>query len=254
MNKLQKSFLMDWSPYSIQKTIVPNFDIKSSEFVFVSMIDAIRNNKPFCVIRMGDGEAGFMNFYKNNVKPKWLNDSWCDNMFIKDKSDNNIKRIGKELIEAANKCDFLGSSIWGSSNSSPSWNVEKFINRPITMPRCSNWINMEWIADGCAHALVSNFSFGILHSGGNETEIIMRKSLAKDPRFHNVMRESGNFKLVGNYNECEEYIKNTNFQVYLTSCGIAGKYWLYEMSRKYNKIMLDLGHGIIRSWARPNNL
>ena len=39
MNKLQKSFLMDWSPYSIQKTIVPNFDIKSSEFVFVSMVE-----------------------------------------------------------------------------------------------------------------------------------------------------------------------------------------------------------------------
>lgn len=128
-----------------------------------------------------------MKYYITGIKPSWLTDSWCSKLGIADSSDNNLKNIGKNLIETANNVDFLGTSIWGSSNSSENWNVEKYISRDKKLPRCSNWFNLEWMADGCAHNLVMNCSFGVLHNS-EETESILRKSLGKDPRFKGQMK------------------------------------------------------------------
>lgn len=164
MSSLYSTFLMNWAPYSIEKTVIPEQDIKSSEYLFCCIIDAIRNHKPFSVVRMGDGEAGLMKFYKTNIKQSYMKQWWFDRVGITNATDDKLKEIGRRMIYTAEKTDFLGSSIWGSSKSDISWSIEDYINRDITMPRCSNWFNMEWISNGCAHALVSNFSFGILHN------------------------------------------------------------------------------------------
>lgn len=253
MSTLYNTQFMNWSPYSLRSTFVPPFDIKSSEYVYTCVLNAVRMNIPFTVLRMGDGEAGLMKFYKEGIRPSWMTAGWCNKLGITDSSDENCKSIGRGLIDIAEKTDFLGSSIWGSSHSLESWNVEKYINRPFSKPRCSNWFNLEWMADGCAHNLVMNCSFGILHNSP-DTEGILRNSLAKDPRFKGEMKQSGYFILQGNHREAEIFVKNTDFDVYLVSGGPYGKIWMYEMSRKYNKVMLDIGHAMTRCWARPDNI
>lgn len=155
MNDLYKTYLMNWSPYDLKKTTIPGLDIKSSEYLYVCILDAVRNHRPFSVVRMGDGEAGFIRYSLKGAKPGWMNPVWCSKFGIKDTTDQNFRNIGMGLIQTANTTTFLGSSIWGSSHSLDSWDVEKYIQRPTTKPRCSNWFNMEWIANGCAHNLVT---------------------------------------------------------------------------------------------------
>lgn len=253
---LYNTFLMNWAPYSREKTQIPNIDIKSSEYVFCCVVDAIRNKKPFCVVRMGDGEAGLMKYAKTGVKPAFANDIWFNKVGIskENSSDKALQTTGQKLIYAASKVDFLGSSIWGSSKSVQSWSIEEYINRPPEMPRCSNWYNMEWIADGCAHALVANFSFGILHNNPN-TEQIMRTSLATDPRFGGKMAKSRQFVLINDsqINAAIDFIKSTSYDVYLVSGGPTFKAQMYEISRMYNKVILDIGAAMTRCWARSIN-
>lgn len=253
MSNLYNTHFMNWSPYSLEHTRIPQLNIKSSEYLYTCVLDSVRNKHPFSVVRMGDGEAGLMKYFKLGIKPNWLTVGWCDKLGIRNHDDENLKMIGKRLIETADKTDFLGSSIWGSSNSDDMWNVEKYINRDSRLPRCSNWFNLEWMANGCAHNLVMNCSFGILHNS-EDTERILRESLAKDPRFRGEMKQSGHFILNGNHDEAENFVKDTSFDVYMVSGGPYGKIWMYEMSRKYNKVMLDIGHAMTRCWARPDNL
>lgn len=253
MANLHNTRLMDYSPYSIEKTQIPNIDIKSSEYLYTCVLDSVRDKKPFCVVRMGDGESGIMKYHVTGEKPSWLTEKWCRDLGITKCDDESLKKLGGGLIYAAEKVDFLGSSIWGSSHSDELWNVEKYISRDPNLPRCSNWYNLEWMADGCAHNLVITCSFGVLHNSEN-TEAILRNSLGKDPRFKGVMKPSGHFVLNGNHDEAENFIRDTNYDVYLVSGGPYGKLWMYEMSRKYNKVMLDIGHAMTRCWARPDNL
>lgn len=69
------------------------------------------------------------------------------------------------------------------------------------------------------------------------------------------MKNSGQFQLDGNFQECEdEFIKRTNFDVYLVSGGPIGKIWMNNMAFKYNKVMIDIGQAMIRSWARSEEI
>lgn len=252
MNNLYNTFLLDYTPLSLN-TIekIPN-DIISSETVFVHLLNAIKTKKPLSILRMGDGEVGFINYYLNNVRPGWLTKEWQYKFGLGHFSESELKNLGKNLITAAIECDFLGVSMWGETNYRSPWNIEKFIFGKRKGPKCSNWFNMEWMADGCAHTLVNQLSFAILHNDAITALNTIETNMGKDIRFitPKQKRKNGAFILNGNLEEAKKYIINSNYDCYLVSGGPASKPWMVEVSKKYNKVMVDLGHAITRCWTK----
>lgn len=196
---------------------------------------------------MGDGEAGFMNYYINGIKPRWLSHNWLDYMCIRDHSDDNIKRIGKELIEVASDADFFGGNLWGLTNSA--FDLWKFIERDKC--NCSAFFPLEWYANGCMHSLLMTCSFGLLHKEPENIISSLEKKIGKDPRFHGKkIKPHKGIVMNGDFQEPEEFIKTTAYDVYLVSGGIQSKFWMHAMAKKYNKVILDIGHAMTRCWGR----
>lgn len=241
---------MEYTPFTVNNVKNVDKSIISSEMVFLKMLLAVKENRPFSVIRMGDGEAGFIKYYLNGDRPKWLTKDWCGKFGLLKYSDSDLKNIGGKLLNAAKEADVLGISLWGEAIEGSSWNVGKFI-KDRKGPYCSNWFNMEWVANGCAHTLVNQLSFAILHNDAFTCSSIISKNMGKDPRFNNLNQpDVGFFILNGNLDKAEIFIKNTNYKVYLVSGGPASKPWMVEMSKKYNKVMIDLGHAMTRCWSK----
>lgn len=248
MNLYNQEFIY-WTPMTINNTHIPTMCIISSELMFTHVLNAVKLKRPLTIIRMGDGEAGLMNYYTSNNKPIWLTQSWLDKVGISQTDEYDIKNIGKRLIDAAYKTDFLGTSIWALSQADETWSIEKYIPAKRGY-RCSNWYHLEWYATGCAQTLLMNCTYALMHNDAINANKIIQQRFSVDKRFKTKLKDSGTFTMYKNFLDAEDYIKNTNYDVYLISGGPEFKSKMFDISRKYNKILLDVGHGITRCWAR----
>lgn len=250
MKNLYDTMFIEYTPFTVDNVNDVNKKIISSEMVFLKMLLAIKNKKPFSVIRMGDGEAAFIKYYLTDEKPRFLTPEWRKKFGIANFSTTDLKKIGKDLLSAAQYADVLGISLWGEAIQNSKWNTSKYMD-VRTGPYCSNWFNMEWIANGCANTLVNQLSFAVMHNNALTCLHHIKNNMGKDPRFINTkQKDCGFFVLNGNLDKAEIFLKNTNYDVYLISGGPASKPWMVEMSKKYNKVIIDLGHAMSRCWSK----
>lgn len=246
MSTLYNKKFIEYTPFNKNNIQKVNINIHSSEYVFTEMLNAINNKTPFNIIRMGDGEAGFIKYFLNGIKPSFLTKQWKNQFGLSNFSDTELKNIGKDLITVAEEANYLGISIWGENNILENWNVRQFLNRKNNF--CSNWFNMEWVVTGCIHTLVNQYNVSILHNDAFNVSNSIHENFGNDPRFLKNKNDIGFFILNGNFEKAEIFIKNTSYDVYLVSGGPFGKIWMYNMSKKYNKVMIDVGHAVTRCY------
>lgn len=193
----------------------------------------LHNNRPFCYLRMGDGEMYYLN---SNIH---------GNLIKRHGVDKKNLHNRKELIHLILKCKYLLTF----KNPSFKYLLPNEVKKSNTY---DVYCNYQLVSSRILFSLIRNLKIGVIASS-NKIELI--KKLIQNEEYRRYVR----------INQIHEYIgipeKNSgnNFQntydiideeykdecdIYLVGIGISKMYVLPKLYEKYNKTFIDIGSGI----------
>ncbi len=221
--------------YSLEKLGLAKKMISSDAF-YIIVCDALTRRSRLSVVRMNDGERAIMEFSVNGKKEFFLNDDkWLMEYGL---YEADLKKVGEDLFIAANSADYFAQFISG-------WFLPNFDVISLIEPR-------EIYVDGFYPYLwkdMDRVKELMKYDGG--IAIVCRNSKNVAEKF---LASYGTTVVPIEYDSWRDYgsamdaVGKSNAHLVLCSTGASGKLFNVEVSKKYGKICLDVGSGMISSW------
>lgn len=211
----------------------------SSDALFIIVCDAIARGLPMSVVRMGDGERLIIQVSHGAEPVKFLRDPvWLDQYGL---LCADLKKVGKQLLLAANQATFFGPNIYGLVH-------EGYDLHSVTEPR-SEYVEglfaYSWFYMGRVHNL--------LHYGG-PIGIVCRRAEQVGIALGNKYGGGLIFEL-SNYDGWRDYeqvlisIGKMQAKLVLCAVGPSGKSLVVEAASAYGKVVLDVGSAMVNHWG-----
>lgn len=211
----------------------------SSDALLIHVCDALARKKPLSLVRMGDGEKMIVKYSQGEAPHRYLTDKiWLQEYGLW-KAD--LKKVGQDLIKAANEADFFCPNISGLVY--PKYEMLSFM--PKREQYGEGLFAHSWLYMGRVPELM-NYSGGI--AVVCRSSINISYDLGK--KYNKIGIHSIDYDSWKDYDRALELISLIPAHLILVSAGASGKYLVVEAAKKTGKVVIDTGSALIRHWSQ----
>lgn len=223
--------------------------INNTERLYLSILDSLENEKPFCHTRLGDGEGIFLSNEQSNHRSKYVQRKQLGRLL----SDDEYKEYKEKLINSLKNSDYLGIPI----NMGNSWkHTTKFLYdikiHEYDINLCNMQSHRNLLHDGYLDKLFNKVDNLVIVNGRKDivNKIHGKYNNIKNIEYHEIppqQHHPGETEKVDNYNLkifdsiCNEFGKqDRKGELLLYGCGVFGKYIGYHFA-KAGGVSVDIG-------------
>ena len=234
--------------------------MKTTKFVYLSIVEKLKNRKPFSMVRIGDGEGMTLNYKKNLNNANFIINKHLGYSL----SNNEFKEVCKDLKYTYSNADIIGAPTPRHLKISSSW---KRAFKAATFLKSKNCeltsidIHTELLVHGFLDKLLNSVHKIFIVSGRNVNQGLMKK-------YPNI-KEIKNFKVTpemkyetnkaqekhypDQYNKVKKWISRQNCKGCLCLCGAGAVGKIYnQWFKERGGIAIDIG-SVFDMWAGKVN-
>ncbi len=234
--------------------------MKTTEFIYLSIVEKLKNKEPFSMVRIGDGEGMVLNYKKNIKHTNFVFNRQLGYLL----SNNEIESICKDLRYTYNNADIIGAPTRRHLKISSSWRKAfKAVNylKAKNSELCSIDIHTELLVHGFLDTILNFVDKVFIISGRNINKKLMKK-------YPNI-KEIKNFKITpemkyeankaqekhypDQYKKVKKWISRQDCKGCLCLCGagVVGKIY-NQWFKEQGGIAIDIG-SVFDIWAGKVN-
>ena len=212
--------------------------ILSSEALACQIVDRIKKKIPTSVIRMSDGERGFMQHYLGGPREWFMNTPGWVKRYGLEGAD--FKEVGRRLLEAGRTADYLACPIAGLYW--PSFNTYGMF--PERTQFIDQFYPLMWEAAGHVKSILNLGAVLVLH---REWEIGVNLLVKKYGMAKGVagMRLDSWRDHAGVLEVADQF----NADIILVSGGPSGKSLCVDLAERTGAVVLDCGEALGTVWV-----
>jgi len=210
----------------------------SCDALLLLVCDALARSEPFSTVRMGDGERALIRYYRTGQAARFLYDGvWLREYGL---FGADLKMVGQQLYEAAINVDCLCPNIAGLT-------LPKYEILSMLPPRdiiCEGLYAHTWLYMGRVPELMS-YQGGIGVVCRNSNDVADRLFM----KFGRMDIEATDYGKWEDYSSALDFIGQMKAHMVLVAAGPSGKRLCVEASKKFGKVVLDVGSALVRHWS-----
>lgn len=208
--------------------------ILDSDALAAQLITRIKRQQPTSVIRMSDGERGFIALSKGANRTWYMNDDWLREYGLAGLDTEGLKNVGKQLCIAGYEADYLACTIsgvyWDDFNVHQYFpNRKQFISSFYVRAMAKN--------DTWKHVL-NQAPVYLLHRNHTQLENDFRKRYPASP-ITSLKLDSWK-----DQENVTDWITGMGYCIVLVSGGPSAKAWIPDLAKKTGCCVLDVGAGL----------
>lgn len=214
--------------------------ILSSEALACQIVDRIKKHIPTSVVRMSDGERGFINHYMGGPKEWFMNTpEWVKRYGLE---GADFKETGRCLLEAGKKADYLACPIAGLYW--PSFNTYSMF--PERTQFIDQFFPLFFEAAGHAGEILNMGKVVVLHREYQGVVDALKRKYGLGKGVSGIRLDSWR-----DHEAVMASVNDHNPDIILVSGGPSGKPLCVDLAHHTGAVVLDCGEALGSLWVEP---